>query len=295
MSHASNQQSSIIDYVSPALSEVEQPLLRKALTGAFHNEAESLKIIEGSFKQITGDYHSQEKLKYFFRSWMMTNNSAMCISGLGNRMTMQTRDGTAIKDRDELFQALASLHRISDEDLGVGNGLLHWDLFYRMATSICEADDWQSTRYLTAEAEAFKRWKDVQSLKDPDLVIGLLTTVIHEIYTHGEVEYIEPMFHRWLAVNSNFDENERKRNLFWIAAHCNGTETAHFGHAQDATMHYCRAHDIELGSYDMESIFRDYLQRKARAMESITDVLNFVPVKRMMYRPSAIKPIPATA
>ncbi|MGZ5051593.1 MAG: hypothetical protein ACXWF8_12155 [Methylobacter sp.] len=294
MSHASNQQH-IIEYVSPALSEVEQPLLRKSLIGAFHNEAESLKIIEDSFKQITGDYHSQEKLKYFFRSWMMTNNSAMCISGLGNRMTMQTRDGSEIKDKDELFQTIASLHRISDEDLGVGNGLLHWDLFYRMATSICEADDWQSSRYLTAEAEAFKRWKDAQSLKDPDLMIGLLTTLIHEIYTHGEVEYIEPMFHRWLAVNSNFDETERRRNLFWITAHCNGTETAHFGHAQDATTHYCRALDIELSDYAMETIFRDYLQRKARAMESITHVLNFVPVKRMMYRPATVQHMPATA
>jgi len=294
MSHTSNQ-NHIIDYVSPALSDVGEPSLRKALTNAFRGESDALKVIESCFDQITGDYHSQEKLKHFFRSWMMTNNSAMCISGLSNRMTMQTRDGTTIKDKDALFQAIASLHRISDEDLGVGNGLLHWDLFYRMATSICEADDWQSSRYLTAEAEAFKRWKDTQSLKEPDLMAGLLTTLIHEIYTHGEVEYIEPMFHRWLSVNSNFDEAERKRNLFWITAHCNGTETAHFGHAQDATTYYCSAHGIDLAAYDMEAVFRDYLQRKARAMESISQVINFTPVKRMTFRSAAERQVPLTA
>lgn len=290
-----NSQRQIIDYVTPALGEVKHPSLRAALENAFRGEPEALAAIEKCFTQITSDYHSPEKLKHFFRSWMMTNNSAMCVSGLGNRMTMQTRDGTPIHNKDELFLAVTSLHRISDEDLGAGSALLHWDLFYRMATSICEADDWQSTRYLTKEAESFKRWKDACSLKEPDLMSGLLTTLIHEIYTHGEVEYIEPLFHQWLAFSSDFDEAERKRNLFWITAHCNGTETAHFSHAQEAAEHYCQAHGISLDAYPMEAVFRDYLQRKARVMESISEVLQHSPVGRMVFRAPAQQPAPLAA
>lgn len=290
-----NSQRHIIDYVTPALGEVKHPNLRTALENAFRGETQALETIETCFSQVTGDYHGPESLKHFFRSWMMTNNSAMCVSGLGNRMTMQTRDGSAVKDKEALFLAVTSLHRISDEDLGAGSALLHWDLFYRMATSICEADDWQSTRYLTKEAESFKRWKDACSLKEPDLMTGLLTTLIHEIYTHGEVEYIEPMFHQWLAFCSDFDEAERKRNLFWITAHCNGTETAHFSHAQEATEHYCRAHGISLEAYPMEAVFRDYLQRKARVMDSISQVLNHTPVGRMTFRKPAQQPVSLAA
>ena len=284
-----SQPQKIIDYCLPTLKNLPNAALGKALESAFRVESEAMETIEHCFRQLTGDFHSPEKLKYFFRSWMMTNNSAMCVSGLGNRMTLQHLDGTSIQDKSALFQALTSLHRISDEDLGVGSALLHWDLFYRMATSLCVTDDWQSTRYLTAEADSFKRWKDACSLKAPDLMTGLLTTLIHEIYTHGEVEYIDPLFHQWVAATSSFSEEERKRNLFWIAAHCNGTETAHFGHASDATEHYCRAHGISLESYDMEGIFRDYLQRKARVMDSISQVLGFSPGGRMALQAPAAK------
>jgi hypothetical protein len=265
--------SHIIDKVLPALGEVGDHALRQALENAFGNETEALSVIEHCFDTVTGADHSPEKLKHFFRSWMMTNNSASCVSGLGNRMTMQALNDASAHKADVL-EALTSLHRISDEDLGVGSGLLHWELYCRMANSICMEDDWQCSRYLTSEAELFKRWKDKCALKESDLMMGLLTTLIHEIYTHGEVEYIEPMFQNWLAQNSDSSESERRRNLFWITAHCNGTETAHFGHAQHATQHYCRAYGIRLADYDMELVFRDYLKRKARVMASITHVLD---------------------
>ena len=109
---------------------------------------------------------------------------------------MELRDQPLESSR--LVDTLVSLHRIADEDLGVGNGLLHADLFYSMATTLCGDDAWQSKRYLTPEAAAFKQWKDRCALVDDDLVVGLLTTVVHEIYTHGEVEFLWPLFDGWL-------------------------------------------------------------------------------------------------
>lgn len=278
-----NNDTSIAGHIFPALRDVRDPLLREPLESAFRAEAEALHTVESCFRQVTGDYQSPEKLKYFFKSWSMTNNSAMCVSGLGNRITMQIRGGVPVEDADALLQAVTSLHRISDEDLGVGNGLLHWDLYYRMATSMCESDDWQSKRYLTAEAESFKRWKDECALRHEDLMMGLLTTLVHEVYTHGEVEYVEPMFQAWLAACSDFSDEERRRNLFWITVHCNGTETRHFGHAQDATAHYCRGHGIDLRRYDLESVFRDYLRRKAAVMASVSEVLSYPRNGRMVF------------
>ena len=153
--------------------------------------------IEEAFRRVTARQPHDEGLRWFFRSWSMTNNSAMCVSGLGNRISMELRDQPLESGR--LVDTLVSLHRIADEDLGVGNGLLHADLFYSMATTLCGDDAWQSKRYLTPEAAAFKQWKDRCALVDDDLVVGLLTTVVHEIYTHGEVEYLWPLFDGWLA------------------------------------------------------------------------------------------------
>ncbi|GAB6043124.1 hypothetical protein [Endothiovibrio diazotrophicus] len=283
----------LADYVFPALAEVEDARIRQSLEAAFRAEDEALATIEAAFTRVTGDYQSAEKLKYFFRSWSMTNNSAMCVSGLGNRMTMQLRDGSELADREALLEAVASLHRISDEDLGAGSATLHWDLYYRMATTICEGDDWQSHRYVTPEAESFKRWKDRAALRDKDLMMGLLSTLVHEVYTHGEVEFVEPMFQQWLATTSDFEPTERKRTLVWITCHCNGTETRHFGHAQQATLHYLRAHGLEMSDYDMEGVFRDYLQRKAAVMASLIEKLDFSPVGRMRFQPLASAPAAA--
>ena len=38
---------------------------------------------------------------------------------------------------------------------------------------------------------------DRHRLRDRDLLKGLLITLVHEVYTHGEVEFILPLFQRW--------------------------------------------------------------------------------------------------
>jgi hypothetical protein len=211
-------------------------------------------------------------LRWYFRSWSMTNHSAMCVSGLGNRITMELRDG-APADRAAMVDALVSLHRICDEDLGVGSGLLHADLFYAMATRLCTDDDWQSKRYLTPESLAFKQWKDRCNLVDSDLLSGLLSTLVHEIYTHAEVEFLRPLFNGWL-IDHGWDDDDRRRALLWIQVHCDGTELDHFGHATDALAAYIAGSGRRPAPGAVWAVVDTYLDHKARAMRSIVEQLD---------------------
>lgn len=254
--------------IADALVGVGHPALRHAMSEAvaLAPSRRDLARIERSFDAVTASPPGAEALRWFFRSWMMTNNSAMCVSGLGNRISLQLRD----RPDPSLVEALVSLHRIADEDLGVGDGLLHAELFYAMATTLCGGDEWQSRTYLTPEAAEFKAWKDRCSLIDDDLVIGLLSTVVHEVYTHAEVELIHPLFDGWLA-GHGWSATDRERALRWVTVHCGATELDHFGHAVDALVAYSGGDDRVIGL--VEPIVLAYLDRKAAAMASIEEQL----------------------
>jgi hypothetical protein len=251
-----------------ALGGVTDDSFRAQLTGAFtspHATAALLEI-EDSFRRVTALQPHDDGLRWFFRSWSMTNNSAMCVSGLGNRISMELRDQPL--DSGRLVDTLVSLHRIADEDLGVGNGLLHADLFYSMATTLCGDDRWQSKSYLTPEALAFKQWKDRCALVDDDLVVGLLTTVVHEIYTHGEVEFLFPLLDGWLE-RVGWTTEQRRRTLRWVTVHCGGTELDHFGHAVEALSHYAGGLREVTSRGDVVDTVSSYLDHKSSAMTSI--------------------------
>jgi len=251
------------------LDGVADAALRAELGGAIDSTSagDALTSIADSFRTVTALTPGDETLRWYFRSWSMTNHSAMCVSGLGNRITMELRDGTPV-DPASMVQALISLHRICDEDLGVGNGLLHADLFYAMATRLCGDDEWQSKRFLTPEAHAFKQWKDRCNLIDRDLLSGLLATLVHEIYTHAEVEFLRPLFDGWL-VDHDWSDDERRRALLWIQVHCDGTELDHFGHAADALASYIAGSGRPPAPGAVRSVVDSYLEHKAAAMCSI--------------------------
>ena len=251
-----------------ALEGVTDDALRSQLVTAVQTpqSTDALFQIEEAFRLVTALQPHDDGLRWFFRSWSMTNNSAMCVSGLGNRISMELRDQPLESSR--LVDTLVSLHRIADEDLGVGNGLLHADLFYSMATTLCGDDAWQSKRYLTPEAAAFKQWKDRCALVDDDLVVGLLTTVVHEIYTHGEVEYLWPLFDGWLE-RAGWATAQRQRTLQWVTVHCGGTELDHFGHAVDALSYYAGSLREVTERSDVAGTVAAYLDHKSSAMNSI--------------------------
>lgn len=264
----------IIDYVLEQLEKVENNFIRNSLTECFLQQTDALKKVEGCFGLHTAIGVGNEKMKYFFKSWSMTNHSCMRVSGISNRLSLRKYSGDNSYNEDMLFHSIAHLNRIADEDLGVGGGELHHDMFYRMATPICGNDDWLLKKYCTQEAVDFKTWADKSALREKDILKPLLMTLIHEIYTHGEVEFIHPMFKEWLTKKKEFREKESKKIILWITAHCYPTEANHFKHGLKAIEYYCKAYNINLEEYDAASIFNKYLILKGNVMKSLTRVYN---------------------
>lgn len=188
--------------------------LRHALFRAFWDETASLLDIEDAFARVTARRQAVEPLRKFFASWSKTNNSAASVSGLANRLTLLARSEQGSAAADQLYRACGSLQRITDEDLGALGNTVHADLFYTMATTLCGDDRWLLRENCLPSAQAFKDWTDRQRLRERDLMQGLLTTLVHEVYTHGEVEYIHPLYKEWFSRDMGVPaERPRHRGL----------------------------------------------------------------------------------
>jgi len=256
--------------VQSSLSEFQPSPVIAALQTAFEQGSEELRAIENSFLQASEEM-SPEFAPYFFHSWSMTNHSAMAVSALGNKISRTLMSGN-LADPSSMVQSLGYLHRISDEDLGATGGVLHQDLFYDMAQVFCGDDLWQSRKYAVKEAKEFKEYRLKNVVHTQDQLHGLLVTAVHEIYTHAEVEFILPLF-RDAALKMGLKGPKASRAVAWIKVHCNGVERDHFHHALNAIQHWLQAMDVDLGTYDMEGIFRTYLGQKSRVMSSLSDMM----------------------
>ncbi len=263
---------SILSNVLPELEKVQCGFLRDTLNKSFCENKDLLNRIEGSFRAAVDGADNEDCMKYFFKSWSMTNHSCMRVSAISNRLSLQKHKNQDIHNEEKFFQSIASLNRIADADLGVGGGELHHDMFYRMATPICGNDEWQLGKYCTNDARLFKTWADHNALKEDDMLVGLATTLIHEIYTHGEVEHIEPLFKEWLINSKGYSEEESKKTVFWITAHCYPTEVKHFRHGLQAVEYYCDAVNINIESFDIMGVFNKYLEMKCNVMDSLTAI-----------------------
>ncbi|WP_145754469.1 hypothetical protein [Nitrospirillum amazonense] len=240
------------------------PLLR-----AFASQTPEFAAIENGFRDLTSRRHDGETLRRFFASWGQTNNSAMTVAGISNRLTLKLHRGEPVLDPQSLVQALVSLHRIIDEDLAVTHKILHSKMFHIMASDIVGDDAWLQTRYIDRNAADFKTWKDHMSLREPDIALGLLTTLVHEIYTHGEVEFILPLFKQWLLEHFHYTAEDTARPLRWITVHCGGTEKNHFFHAVNALTNYARAVEVDWDAYDLRGIAGQYLKKKADVLRAL--------------------------
>ena len=259
--------------IIPVLEGMEDSHIKKQLLRYFPQQTANFETIENGFSLLTSTAPDYDKLKYFFHSWSQTNNSAVTVAGLSNRMTMMIHKNLPVCDEHSFVRSIASLNKIVDEDLAVVGNVLHSDMFYTMATNICGDDGWLSRTYLHPHAKEFKAWKDKNSLRDKDILIGLLTTLVHEIYTHGEVEYILPKFNEWLNDKFDFSQNDLKHTLAWIVVHCGPTEKNHFFYAVNAVNYYVKALNVNIEDYDLGQIIADYLNKKATVIKTISDQL----------------------
>ncbi|WP_442266311.1 hypothetical protein ACSIGC_00940 [Tenacibaculum sp. ZS6-P6] len=256
----------LISIITPVIDQMEASHLKSQLLKYFPLQKEQFAKIEASFKALTAKKQDQNALNLFFKSWSQTNNSAMTVAGLSNRMTMLIHKNKEVPSEYDLFRAVSSLNRIVDEDLAVVGRVLHSKLFYDMATSIASDDSWLSNDFLSQEAINFKAWKDKNSLRNKDIMIGLLTTLVHEIYTHGEVEFIIPLFRQWLEEEGRLSSDEIDKSLAWIQVHCGPTEKDHFFHAVASVQSYSKAFNVNIEDYDLQEIVEDYLRLKSEVM-----------------------------
>ncbi len=268
----------LITLISDVVQDVEHPLIRTSLQSAFDQSLAKLDAIESSFTTLATSVASSNNLNVFFHNWSMTNNSAIGLSGFCNRLTMRWRSETNgvgnAQTSTKYMNALSHLNRVTDEDLGATGGKLHYDLYYQMATMICQNDDWMSRQHLLSEGKEFKQWKDRCMVKDKDLFMGFLVTLVHEVYTHGEVEFILPLFDQWLRDTRSFNDKERRRCLIWIDVHTKGTERNHFNETLQALPDLCSILGRKLEDYQLVNLFSEYLSKKANVMVALKEQID---------------------
>lgn len=258
----------LAEIIVPVFEEMEAGPIRESLTNAVLESGESLATIEESFRLVTAKRHEPEQLKRFFQNWGQTNHSAASVAGLSGRITLAAH---ALDDSAQLehYRVVDSLQRIIDEDFGSGGEIPHADLYYRMATTIIGDDSWQSQQYRSRAAGEFRSWLSKQRLKNRDLFNGLLHILIHEVYTHGEVEFIHPLFQELLPAHYGMPVSESRKVLAWITVHTAGTETNHFRHATSGVQRYCSITGKEYDAKAATELFKTYLDYKAAVMDDL--------------------------
>ncbi len=266
MNHVITPHSKLLGVIEPVLNDMPAGTLRHALFRAFWDETASLLDIEDAFARVTARRQAVEPLRKFFASWSKTNNSAASVSGLANRLTLLARSEQGSAAADQLYRACGSLQRITDEDLGALGNTVHADLFYTMATTLCGDDRWLLRENCLPSAQAFKDWTDRQRLRERDLMQGLLTTLVHEVYTHGEVEYIHPLYKEWFSRDMGVPAERARATVAWVTVHTGGTESNHFAHATAAVNAFVEAMEIEVNEEAARNLFGLYLRNKAQVM-----------------------------
>nr|WP_311734921.1 hypothetical protein [Glaciimonas immobilis] len=252
---------------------MQQGALRTAFLQAFAEERESLLAIEHTFEQLTSRCYNNEALRRFFASWSKTNHSAASVSGLACRMTLLAARQQDPDIARQLFKVCSSLQRIIDEDLGASGRALHADLFYVMATAVCGDDAWLRKSSCLQSAQEFKAWTDRQRLRERDHFRGLIATLIHELYTHSEVEFIYPLFQNWFEHHIGIPVARIRPTVAWVTVHIGGTESNHFAHAAEAVQRFSEALNVPVAADMSMQICCEYLRRKAMVMRDCSKVL----------------------
>lgn len=259
-----------------AFGQLEHVPLREVLLDSMYAERESVQAIASSFERFTEKKQSLAIRQTFFASWQKTNNSAMSVEGLANRLTDLGEASLGKLEPSkclDLFRSAGRLNRVTDEDLGVRGQVLHFELYYRMATEFCDRnDDWQSRKHCLPVAADFKHWLDAARLRQP-IMTGHYSMLVHEGYTHAELEVIAPLFYRMATEKFLLDSREAKKALAWITVHNGGTEKKHFAHACMALKHYCDATGTEIDLDHASDVFRSYLRRKGAVMADLDGML----------------------
>src|SRR5436309_884257 len=102
--------------ISPVLQTVSDSHIKRDLVRCFSEHSHYFRTIEEGFRALTRQRQDPEALCGFFHSWSQTNNSAVTVAGIGNRLTLMLHRGQQVGDERALLRTLTSLDRIIDED-----------------------------------------------------------------------------------------------------------------------------------------------------------------------------------
>lgn len=270
----SNGDVSLFLGMQDAFSQLDHEPLRQALLDSLAAEKESVQAIAQSFADFLAGSQPLDVRRRFFSSYQKTNNSAMSVEGLANRMTAEGEANVASSAPDKalsLFRAAGRMNRVADEDLGVGGQALHFELYYRMATAFAGQDDqWQCRQYCLPAAAEFKAWLDSSRLRSP-VMVGLYSLLVHEGYTHAEHETIAKPFHNWATTHMGFSDHDARRVLAWITVHIGGTEKAHFAHSCASLGHYMEGSGATIDLQVAGETFRKYFRLKGAVMAQLNE------------------------
>jgi hypothetical protein len=271
---ASNGDASLFLEMRDAFSQLDHEPLRQVLIESLEAEKESVQAIARSFGGFLAGKQPLEIRRRFFASYQKTNNSAMSVEGLANRMTAEGEATICSTEPDRalaLFRAAGRMNRVADEDLGVGGQALHFELYYRMATAFAgQEDQWQCRQYCLPAAAEFKAWLDASRLRSP-VMVGLYSLLVHEGYTHAEHETIAKPFYNWATTHMEFSEHEARRLLAWITVHIGGTEKAHFAHSCASLAHYMEGSGAVIDLQVASETFRKYFRMKGAVRAQLTE------------------------
>jgi hypothetical protein len=205
-----------------AYSQLDHEPLRQVLLDSLNAEKESVQAIARSFGGFLAACQPLDTRRKFFASWQKTNNSAMSVEGLANRMSAEGEAKACASETERglsLFCAACRMNRVADEDLGVGGQALHFELYYRMAREFAGREDqWQSRQYCLPAAAEFKSWLEASRLRSP-VMVGIYSLLVHEGYTHAELKTIETPFRNWATTHMGLSDHDARRAPAWISVH----------------------------------------------------------------------------
>ncbi len=258
----------ILSIISPVMAQVENVYLKETLESCFSIQRVRLRQIEHTFNVLTATKQDTEVFREFFHSWNHTNTNVVSAEALNNRIARLVFENTPIQDEKSLSRTVASLDYIIDGTTQIEGETS--DLYYRMATNICGNDEWMRRCHLLPEAQERRDQSEQNITNVEDIMKGLLTALIHSLYSLGEALYILPLFEEWLRKHYIWHPDKITDTLEWIKLHCSYTEQECFFHAVHAVERFAKAVDANLTDYNIAFLLDDYFKQKAAVMNALT-------------------------
>jgi hypothetical protein len=264
---------SLTSVVDPVISLVPTAELRNTLRQAFSEEHAAVADIEKFFRLLPSAAWSEDLLCTFAGSWKATHLKMLAIYGLSCRL-QRMADGAGDSDRSNLYIAAARNASTSYEDLGLDfDAHTHAELYEDFAGALTGGDLWQLPKFRLPEAQQFSKWV-YRNMVVEDIFDGLLTNMFSEIYNHGEYSIAQPAAKEYFAQHTRLSAEERRKAVNYIAAHVEDeVEAAHFLVVVDALNRYLAVTKTSFDAERAGRIFRTYLQKLARVMRRLTEMM----------------------